>query len=426
MKGKTLSMIISNSVVKDKILKILYKLFNIIKCDSYDEYPSLEIYNYMNNNKFFLYDNKVFTISKIDYKKYNLSKLKLNTSNNNVFKYFDSCPAIIHDIEKLLDCLNKDNIRKRHSAFFIMNSSSTINYKNTDNLSKIQNFLLEGNKLTSHHLFAPLQSSINFWLLRGWSLDESLKKVSEFQSQNSQKFHNLKFTNPERYNSLQNTRIEYWLAKGYTEIEAAKKLKERQCTFSLNKCIKKYGNEKGREVFAKRQIKWQKTLTSKEDYIDIVIRRTNRKSYSNISQELFNEIYKQIKHINVKVYYQSLNHEWGIGIPGKNGNPGRGCLYDFVIPDLKYAIEFNGLRWHPRKETMSIKEWKEWKSVHTGQSADDIYKLDCEKNEALINKGFDLDIIWDDDYYKNKYNIIKNISDKILKLYEERIEQSDN
>ena len=95
--------------------------------------------------------------------------------------------------------------------------------------------------------------------------------------------------------------VEYYIAKGYSEDEAKELLKKRQSTFSLQKCIEKYGEEKGKEVFDERQKKWQQTLNSKP--IEEINRINAAKatssrficSYSKISQELFNKIYDEIK-----------------------------------------------------------------------------------------------------------------------------------
>lgn len=53
------------------------------------------------------------------------------------------------------------------------------------------------------------------------------------------------------------TQIGYWLKKGYSEEDAKNIISERQRTFTLEKCIEKYGEEKGKEVWKNRQLKWQ-------------------------------------------------------------------------------------------------------------------------------------------------------------------------
>ena len=85
------------------------------------------------------------------------------------------------------------------------------------------------------------------------------------------------------------TKIEYWIAKGYTEKEAREKLIERQRTFTLEKCISKYGEIKGRQVFEERQEKWQKTLHDS-------FRKTNKGiSQSMESNNLFSHVLNSIK-----------------------------------------------------------------------------------------------------------------------------------
>ena len=61
------------------------------------------------------------------------------------------------------------------------------------------------------------------------------------------------------------TRIQYFIDKGLTKDEAKIALKERQTTFSLKKCIMKYGEIEGTKRWKERQIKWQNTLNSKSE-----------------------------------------------------------------------------------------------------------------------------------------------------------------
>lgn len=58
-------------------------------------------------------------------------------------------------------------------------------------------------------------------------------------------------------------RIQYFIDKGLSEDEAKIALKERQATFSLEKCIEKYSEIEGIKRWKERQIKWQNTLNSK-------------------------------------------------------------------------------------------------------------------------------------------------------------------
>lgn len=72
------------------------------------------------------------------------------------------------------------------------------------------------------------------------------------------------------------TNIEYWLAKGLTDQEARRALKERQSTFSIQKCIERHGEAEGTRIWKERQQKWQANLTSKPE--DEQIRITKSKA----------------------------------------------------------------------------------------------------------------------------------------------------
>ena len=56
------------------------------------------------------------------------------------------------------------------------------------------------------------------------------------------------------------TALAYWLKLGYDEETAKEKLSERQRTFTLEKCIEKYGEEEGTKIFQDRQKRWNKSL----------------------------------------------------------------------------------------------------------------------------------------------------------------------
>ena len=77
----------------------------------------------------------------------------------------------------------------------------------------------------------------------------------------------------------------YWLNKGYSNEEAVKLRSERQNTFSLEKCLKKHGEENGRKIFVQRQNNWQKSLYKNGKL---------KSGYSEVSQELFLKLIDRI------------------------------------------------------------------------------------------------------------------------------------
>lgn len=136
-----------------------------------------------------------------------------------------------------------------------------------------------------------------------------------------------------------NCTLEYYMNKGMSEEEAKVALKERQSTFSLKKCIEKYGEEEGTRRFKERQEKWMNNLP--------------KSNYSKISQKLFWAIYNKLPD-NLKIDCKFATNDNGI----KNDHINKEYMFelsdsyaklDFYIPSLKCWIEFDGDYWHGEK-----------------------------------------------------------------------------
>lgn len=86
-------------------------------------------------------------------------------------------------------------------------------------------------------------------------------------------------------NNTDTTRIEYWLKQTNNDLEKAKELlSKRQSTFSLEKCIEKYGEERGLERWVARQEKWLFTLNNKsqEEINKINKNKSNQLSFHSL------------------------------------------------------------------------------------------------------------------------------------------------
>lgn len=171
--------------------------------------------------------------------------------------------------------------------------------------------------------------SMNFRGYDGLSNEEKQEKINKLY------ILKIESTNKNCHNPLT---LEYYIKKGYSEKEADKKLKERQSTFSLEKCIEKHGQEKGKEIFSQRQEKWQ--------------RNYKKNNYSKISQKLFWEIYEIIKNEYQNIRFatihpekqikmnDNINYEDVIKLSSTSIKP------DFFIPSINKIIEFDGDYWH--------------------------------------------------------------------------------
>jgi very-short-patch-repair endonuclease len=187
---------------------------------------------------------------------------------------------------------------------------------------------------------------------------------------------------------IHSTTIEYYLDKGYSEEESIGLLRERQRTFTLEKCIEKYGEEKGRNRWLKRQEKWLSSY--------------KKVNYSNISQELFISIYNELLNLGFtnKLYFAKLDENNKIHNTNRNFEyrlklKDSYILPDFFIPDLKLIIEFDGTYYH--RDNTENKE------------------RERRRDENIKKSGYNVIHISEKEYIKNKELTIFRIVNYILK-----------
>lgn len=71
-------------------------------------------------------------------------------------------------------------------------------------------------------------------------------------------------------------RVEYYLHRGQSEKSARSSLSSSQSTFSLEKCVEKYGEDEGRLIWENRQFRWMNSFLDKseEELSEIYAKRT--------------------------------------------------------------------------------------------------------------------------------------------------------
>lgn len=237
-----------------------------------------------------------------------------------------------------------------------------------------------------------VRATMNYWLCRGWSVENAKTQISKFQSSISNKSLITKRKNKD-YKSMYNTTIEYWTKRGFSKDDAIVKLKERQSTFSLEKCIKKHGIEKGTRIFTERQSKWIESLyegKTKEEIIDF--EKSKMVKFGQASKE-------SLKVFLIVIEWLKNNHsdlEYSIG----HGDKQEHCLYDeqnemiffydFAIPSKKILIEFNGHVWHPTNDA-----WQPLK--FTNKKTIQVREKENLKEQMASRTGHKLLKIWDTD-----------------------------
>ena len=170
--------------------------------------------------------------------------------------------------------------------------------------------------------------------------------------------------------------VEYWINKGYTENEARKIISQQTGTFTLEKCIEKYGVEEGTKRFNERQIKWQKSLHN-----SLKNNATNGKTQSKFA----NSIIKVLKD-----FYKGEKE----------------FIVDRYSFDYRYKnklIEFNGDYWHMNPLIFS----KDDINKTTKMTAQQIWDKDNEKRMTAELNNYQLLIIWESEYYNDVSGVIK-------------------
>lgn len=209
----------------------------------------------------------------------------------------------------------------------------------------------------------------------------------------------------ERLEGINTVNINYWLKQGIPLDKAKLLQKERQATFTLEKCIKRHGLEDGTRIFNERQEKWQNTLNSKpqEEKDDInrrkgitpenMIRKYGRLEgiikYNNWMKSL-NKAQFSIKQFWQKdtpcvlYYIRFFNTEtefWKIGITTKNIN----TRFNFDNIKIKNNLNYDIIFLH--KDTAHNCLIKEQFILHTYLSNRITVEYDDFKSTECFNEN---------------------------------------
>lgn len=284
-------------------------------------------------------------------------------------------------------------------------------------------------------------TNYEFWISRGYTHDESKEKVSEIQKGNNARYRQ-KYT-PEERKKFQTTNIEYYLNKGYDLSKSESLMKNRQCTFSYDKVIQKYGKEKGIEIFKERQNKWQKSLKQKSDeeihdinkrkgitlsnYVSKYGEETGREKYFLWKDEYI----ERIKRHGAKRYsIESINffekyipddilqksfygdNEYFI----RNGD--KIYYYDFKFCDI--IIEYHGELYHFNPLVDKKESWNNPFGITIQQSLE----KDNLKRQLAKEKNYKYFEIYSNDTKEVKQNKIKQILESLHEKNNNQIIQS--
>jgi len=190
----------------------------------------------------------------------------------------------------------------------------------------------------------------------------------------------IKFRNLQKIQSYTNSK-EY---KGMADDEFADYNKSRAVT--LDNMIIKYGEEIGTKKF--------------NDFV-----QKHNKFYSKIASDFFTKLDEGIKDFKLTTKYEPKTCEFWLV------NNNKLYYYDFLIEELNYIIEFNGDSFHANPKL--FKEDDHPNPYVKNLTAKEIWLNDQKKNSIAKDVGYDIDVIWESDYNKDKNYYINYYINKV-------------
>lgn len=227
-------------------------------------------------------------------------------------------------------------------------------------------------------------TNIDFWVNKGYTENEAKNIITKNQIEAVKQVDFQKRLIP--------SNIEYWVKRGFTKEEARENISVHQSTFTLQKCIEKYGEEEGKKRFTERQIKWGKSLSSGGNM---------KIGYSKISQDLF---YKILETYDIndrnKIYFATHNNEFKL-----DKKEGGVWLYDFTDTKNKKIIEYHGDDYHGNPKKYLAEDYPH--PFRKNITAQEMWNKDKQKLNVANEEGFEVLTIWDSEYrWGNKQEII--------------------
>jgi hypothetical protein len=225
------------------------------------------------------------------------------------------CEMLSHDLTSHILRIHKIEISEYKNKYGQFRSEKYL---------QLQSERIRGNKNPAYNhggKFSPLSN--NFIHSDKVNKEEIIKKISTSN----------------KTNGNNNTTITYWIKRGYDKEESLELIRERQRTFTLDKCIEKYGEDGGKIRWLERQEKWHNSC-----------KKTKKNGFSKISQELFWKIYEKLNRKEY-IYFAELDENKNPDYSGINNEhrlklTNRILLPDFIDINLKKIIEFDGTYWH--------------------------------------------------------------------------------
>jgi hypothetical protein len=228
-----------------------------------------------------------------------------------------------------------------------------------------------------------------YWLKKGYEEIDAIKLAFETKDKNNKA--GAKNANNTAVRRITSKRcLEYYTTRGYSAEEAASMLSDSQKHFSKDVCIQKYGQVEGLAIWKNRQDKWQTTLNSKSDEEKSRINRLKLSKGITVSSA------EKIILAEIKKVIPSAEHQFTLINSNKK-------QYVYDIFANKKIIEYNGDFWHCNP----IKYSADYINPRTKLKAVDKWEVDHVKLQYAKDQGYEVLVVWENDFKKNKEEVIK-------------------
>lgn len=208
--------------------------------------------------------------------------------------------------------------------------------------------------------------------------------------------------------------VKYWINKGYSEEDAKKKVSERQRTFTLEKCIEKYGEEEGTRRYTERQTKWSAKVEAmyQQGMFSKVPLTQNSSIFSKFEKDMVDSI---INELDLDLDIDDINCYKNSQFQLSNVN--EDCNNKIFSYDFKFEnkiIEFNGDFWHMNPDIYD----SDYCHPYTNLSAEEKWKFDEIKFECAVQNGYDVLTVWESEYNENREATIQKCISFLISDYE--------
>jgi hypothetical protein len=190
-------------------------------------------------------------------------------------------------------------------------------------------------------------------------------------------------------NRLTQTQLEYWVRECGDEDLAKIMHAERQRTFTIEKCVQKYGEADGLRIWEERQTKWQKKIL--QNFINEGDGRSPQSQWAKrIIKECCDSL--NIDMPKKEKYISSKNNE-------------KRYAYDFSYS--KKIIEFNGDFWHAHPNIFNAEDVIPVLNV----TALEKWNYDKEKIKLAEFYGYEVLVVWESEYRKDPDTVVQKCID---------------